>query len=236
MGSLHESVARDRRSNAVALRTLMRFIQILEQPCWTFSTATHQQGTKPFCEACWARSETSARRSMGLPFHPPTRRFRESPHEPLCRHTRNPTLRYHPLLCTPIGRGTLESVGWLFKGVWCNGNASPGVDGRRRFTPEFKRDQVGRVLRGELTMAELSRELSVSHSLVRRWKQLIDRGSETAVGANDEVVPASELRVAQQRIRELERALGRKTMEVEILQAARDEVKKRPNYYGVSKQ
>ena len=36
----------------------------------------------------------------------------------------------------------------------------------------------------------------------------------------------SELRAAQQRIRELERALGRKTMEVEILQAARDEVKK----------
>ena len=101
-----------------------------------------------------------------------------------------------------------------------------GSDGRRRFTSEFKRDQVSRVLRGELTMAELSRELSVSHSLVRRWKQLMDRGSETAVGANEDVVPASEVRVAQQRIRELERALGRKTMEVEILQAARDEVKK----------
>jgi len=90
-------------------------------------------------------------------------------------------------------------------------------DGRRRFTPEFKRDQLGRVLRGEVTMAELSRELSVSHSLVRKWKQLMDRGSETAVGANEDVVPASEVRVAQQRIRELERALGRKTMEVEIL-------------------
>jgi hypothetical protein len=71
-----------------------------------------------------------------------------------------------------------------------------GSDGRRRFTPEFKRDQLGRVLRGELTMAELSRELSVSHSLVRKWKQLMDHGSETAVGANEDVVPASELRVA----------------------------------------
>jgi transposase len=40
------------------------------------------------------------------------------------------------------------------------------------------------------------------------------------------VVPASELRSALARIRELERVLGRKTMEVEILQAARDEVKK----------
>ena len=48
------------------------------------------------------------------------------------------------------------------------------------------------------------------------------------------MVPASELRAAQQRIRELERALGKKTMEVEILQAARDEVKKKPRWYGVS--
>jgi hypothetical protein len=39
-------------------------------------------------------------------------------------------------------------------------------------------------------------------------------------------VPASQLREAQGRIRELERALGRKTMEVEILQMAREEVKK----------
>jgi transposase len=48
-------------------------------------------------------------------------------------------------------------------------------------------------------------------------------------------VPAFKLREAQQRIRELERALGRKTMEVEILQAAREEVKKKPSWYGVSK-
>ena len=43
------------------------------------------------------------------------------------------------------------------------------------------------------------------------------------------------LKAANERIRELERALGKKAMEVEILQAARDEVKKRPNYYGVYK-
>jgi len=37
------------------------------------------------------------------------------------------------------------------------------------------------------------------------------------------------------RIRELERTLGRKTMEVEIFQAAQREVEKRPSWYGVSK-
>jgi transposase len=101
-----------------------------------------------------------------------------------------------------------------------------GSNGRRVYTAEFKREQVSRVLRGEATLAEVSRELGISRSLLQRWKQLVARGAETAVAANEDVVPASELRAAQQRIRELERALGRKTMEVEILQAARDEVKK----------
>jgi transposase len=110
-----------------------------------------------------------------------------------------------------------------------------GSDGRRRFSAEFKREQMARVGRNELTIAELSRELAIDQSVVRRWKHLIERGSETAVAANEDVVPASALRTAEQRIRELERALGRKTMEVEILQAARDEVKKRPSFYGVSK-
>jgi len=110
-----------------------------------------------------------------------------------------------------------------------------GSDGRRLFTAEFKREQIDRVLRGELTASELSRELGIARSLVQRWKYLATKGAEAAVGSNGEVVPVSALREAQARIKELERALGRKTMEIEILKAARDEVKKRPHFYGVSK-
>jgi transposase len=110
-----------------------------------------------------------------------------------------------------------------------------GASGRRLFTSEFKREQIGRVVRGDLSLAELTRELDVSPSVVRRWKHLAERGSETAMEANEEVVPIRELRAANDRIRELERVLGRKSVEVEILQAARDELKKRPSYYGVYK-
>ena len=49
------------------------------------------------------------------------------------------------------------------------------------------------------------------------------------MAANEDVVPASLLREAYARISELERALGRKTMEVEILQAAQEIVKKTPS-------
>ncbi|MHC4092014.1 MAG: hypothetical protein ACYSVY_17395 [Planctomycetota bacterium] len=41
--------------------------------------------------------------------------------------------------------------------------------------------------------------------------------------------------LADRAIRELERALGRKTMENEILRAAQEEIKKRPGSYGASK-
>ena len=110
-----------------------------------------------------------------------------------------------------------------------------GADGRRMFTTEFKQEQMARVARAELTLSELARELAISPSVVRRWQHLSTNGSAAAVSAGEDVVPASELRAAQQRIKELERALGKKAMEIEILQAARDEVKKRPRYYGVSK-
>ncbi|EUL86333.1 transposase insC for insertion element IS2D [Enterobacter kobei] len=45
-------------------------------------------------------------------------------------------------------------------------------------------------------------------------------GSLTAVAAGEDVVPASELTAALQQVRELQRLLGKKTMEVEILKEA----------------
>jgi transposase-like protein len=113
-------------------------------------------------------------------------------------------------------------------------NVAKGSDGRRLFTAEFKREQVDRILKGEITASELSRELGVARSLVQRWKHLATKGAEAAVGSNGEVVPLTDLRAAQMRIKELERLVGKQTMELEILRAARDEVKKRPRWYGVS--
>jgi len=102
-----------------------------------------------------------------------------------------------------------------------------GSDGRRFFSTQFKQEQIARAARQELALSELARELAVQPSVVRRWQHLIAKGGSAAVASNQEVVPIGELMAAQQRIQELERALGKKTMEVEILQAARDEVRKK---------
>lgn len=103
------------------------------------------------------------------------------------------------------------------------------ADGRRMFTAEFKRETVQRLLNEEKTLAELSRELDIQPAVIRNWKRRYESGAATAVGADEDVVPASELREAQAKIRELERALGRKTMENEILRAAAEIVKKSPS-------
>ncbi len=108
------------------------------------------------------------------------------------------------------------------------GNFPRKADGRRVFSTEFKRATVQRLLTGEKTLAELSRELDISSSVIRTWKRHSEAGATTAVAANEDVVPASQLREAYARIRELEQALGRKTMEVEILRTAQEIVKKTP--------
>src|SRR5213592_3696224 len=99
------------------------------------------------------------------------------------------------------------------------------ADGRRVFSTEFKRTAVQRILTGEKTLAELSRELDISPGVIRNWKRFAEAGATTAVQTSEGVVPASQLREAYAKIREPERALGRKTMEVEILRAAREVVK-----------
>jgi transposase len=47
-------------------------------------------------------------------------------------------------------------------------------------------------------------------------------GGQEAVRADDDVVPAADVRRLEERVRELERQLGRKTLEVEILKEALD--------------
>jgi transposase len=95
------------------------------------------------------------------------------------------------------------------------------------FSTGFKWATVQRLLTGEEPLADLSRELDISPNVLRNWKRFAEAGATTAVQASEDVVPACQLREAYEKIRELELALGRKTMENEILRAAQEVVKKR---------
>jgi transposase len=84
---------------------------------------------------------------------------------------------------------------------------------RRQFTAEQKLTVVQELARGEKTLTALAREHGVDHTTIYRWREQVRTGALDAL-AGKRTDPDAE---AQHRIRELERALGRKTMELEIL-------------------
>lgn len=94
------------------------------------------------------------------------------------------------------------------------------VQRRRRWSLDEKLRAVEESNVPGMTVSFVARRYGISPSLLFRWRKLIAEGGKVAVGADDAVVSAQEQRELKRRIRELERALGRKTMEVEILKEA----------------
>lgn len=94
------------------------------------------------------------------------------------------------------------------------------VQRRRRFNPEEKRAMVEEAEQPGNSVSLVARKYSVNPNQLFRWRRLMREGALSAVGAEEEVVPASEVKDLKVRIRELERLLGKKTMEVEILKEA----------------
>jgi transposase len=108
-------------------------------------------------------------------------------------------------------------------------------DGRRIFTSDFKRATVERIRSGAATLAEISRELEIAPSILRNWMRLVERGGRTAVEAGEEVVALSRVRDLEKQVRELQRLVGKQAMTIEILEAAREVVKKSPHLFKGSK-
>jgi transposase len=97
-----------------------------------------------------------------------------------------------------------------------------GVARRRRFSAEQKLAVVAETMQPGLSISYVARRHGLSPSLVFRWRRLMSEGGQEAVRADEDVVAASEVRRLEERVRELERQLGRKTMEVELLKEALD--------------
>jgi len=106
-------------------------------------------------------------------------------------------------------------------------------DGRRIFTDKFKREQIGRVSRGELTLAELARKLGIARSLLQRWKRAMLQGGAITNPTRGGATPASELGAAQY-IRELQLLVGKQTVELDLLRTELDTLKKGRRSVGAS--
>jgi transposase len=87
---------------------------------------------------------------------------------------------------------------------------------RRRFKAEFKFEAVMESLRGEKSAAQICREREISDNLLSRWKQeFLERGTAIFEDKRNRKQDESEERIA-----DLERLVGRLTLENEILKKA----------------
>lgn len=91
---------------------------------------------------------------------------------------------------------------------------------RRRWSVQEKAALVRRTYEPGMSVSLVARQEGVSASLLFQWRKLEREGALTAVTAGESVVPASELAAARAEIAKLQRILGKKTLENEILKEA----------------
>ena len=105
-----------------------------------------------------------------------------------------------------------------------------GTARRRRWTTEQKLQLVEETLVSGDSISAIARRHGVAPNLLYRWRRLMTEGGAVAVQADDGVTGNNEMRRLEERVRELERQLGRKTLEVEILKEAltKSQAKNRP--------
>lgn len=98
------------------------------------------------------------------------------------------------------------------------------VQRRRRWSAAEKVRMVEETFEPGATVSLVARRHGVAPNQLFTWRRLAAQGALTAAAAGEAVIPASEHRALQQQVRELQRLLGKKTLEVEILKEALDHV------------
>ena len=96
-----------------------------------------------------------------------------------------------------------------------------GVQRRRRWSLSEKLRAVEQTSAPGMTVSSIARKYGIAPSLLFRWRRLMTEDGQEATHTNDRVVAAAaEIHDLQRQIRELERLLGNKVLENEILREA----------------
>ena len=94
------------------------------------------------------------------------------------------------------------------------------VQRRRRWSAAEKVRLVEEAMRPGMSVSYVARQHGIAPSQLFGWKRRMLEGGFQAVAADEDVVGASKVRDLEKRVRQLERLLGRKTLENEILKEA----------------
>jgi transposase len=94
------------------------------------------------------------------------------------------------------------------------------VERRRRWSPAEKKAIVEETYQPGMSVSAVARKYGIFPTQLFQWRRVMESGALSAVGSGEEVVVASEFKMMEKRVRELERMLGRATLENQILRDA----------------
>jgi transposase len=83
-----------------------------------------------------------------------------------------------------------------------SGSLQTSVQRRRRWTPEQKLEIVKQTNEPGNSVSMVARQFGITAAQLFQWRKAYLQGSLMAVGANETVVPASELQEAMRRIKQ----------------------------------
>lgn len=94
------------------------------------------------------------------------------------------------------------------------------VERRRRWSSEEKRSIIQESYLPGMSVSLVARKYNISPSQLFAWRRLMENGALQGIHYQEDVVPKSHLKDLEKRVRELERLLGKKTLENEVLREA----------------
>ena len=95
-----------------------------------------------------------------------------------------------------------------------------GVQRRRRWSPAEKKALVDETYEPGKTLSYVARRHGIQASQLFHWRRMMENGALTGIDKEEAVVPVSKAKELELRVRQLERILGQKTVELEILKEA----------------
>jgi transposase len=97
---------------------------------------------------------------------------------------------------------------------------SDQIPSRRRFKPEEKLKLIRESEEPGNSLSTVSRKYGIHVTQLYYWRRLMKEGQIEALVSQEKVVPLSELKALEKKIKDLERILGRKSLEIEVLKEA----------------
>ncbi len=94
------------------------------------------------------------------------------------------------------------------------------VERRRKWSVEEKRQIIEETYQAGSSVSQVARKYGIIPSQLFYWRRMMESGAMKGISSEEELVPKSQIKDLERRVRELERILGKKTLENEILKEA----------------